>query len=364
MVNNSKEEWITLQEKIGFSFSRLLSFPLVPPEHVYFSLTNRCNLNCKMCDISKDPEDRECEHELTFAEVKDIILQIKQLGVRHLIFSGGEPFLKSKLLDMVEFAKSSGIKMVDIITNGVLLSDDIIQRLIKIPLSHITVSLDGLKECNDFIRSEGMFACAERNIDKLNYYKAKKNSYFPSLGINFTIMNSNIGDMLPMVEFARLKKCNIIVFQPLLFSNTKMYEKVNSPLWPSLEMIGQLEEIIPKIIRIKHTDSNPCVYTDDAILKSLPAYFRGKRPQSSFKCYEGIKRIVITSDGKLWSCSGIYGDLKEKSLKSIWYSISAAKMRIKARKCKEHCLQDCVYFPSDVLNDTLCFLKNFNCIKK
>jgi len=359
MVNNSKEEWIAFQEKIGFYFGRLFSFPLVPPEHVYFSLTNRCNLHCKMCDISKDPGDKERECELSFSDVKNVILQIKQLGIRHLIFSGGEPFLKNKLLEMIEFAKNTGIEMVDVITNGVLLNDKDIQRLIKNSLNHITVSLDGLKKHNDFIRGEGMFDCAERNIDKLNYYKAKQNSYFPSLGINFTVMNSNIDDMISMIEFARSKKCNIIVFQPLLFNNTKMYEKVNNPLWPSEEAVERLEKIIPEIIKIKSEINDLNIYTDNEILKALPGYFKGKRPKSHFKCYEGIKRIVITSDGKLWSCSGVYGDLKEKSLKRIWYSFNAAKMRIKSKKCTEHCLQDCVYFPSNLIGDIKKFFKLF-----
>src|SRR5574340_220549 len=48
-----------------------------------------------------------------------------------------------------------------------------------------------------------------------------------------------------------------------------------------------------------------------ALLGSAHALWR-RRPAAlgwllgkHFKCYEGIKRIVITCDGKLWSCSGI-----------------------------------------------------------
>ncbi|MBL7196989.1 MAG: radical SAM protein [Candidatus Omnitrophica bacterium] len=349
MNNHFHKEWSNLKEKMGFYFGRLISYPLVPPEHVYFSITNRCNLRCQMCDISKDPSSEE--NELSTNRIKDIISQIRDMNVKHLIFSGGEPFLRNDLLKLVEFAVLNNIKMVDIISNGTLLKDDIIERLIKIKLNHITVSLDGLSATNDKIRGKGTFKRSEANIDRLNYYKSKYNSSFPTLGINFTVMNENIDDMLPMVEFARSKKCNIIVFQPVLFNNTKMYQKKTSPLWPSETNIEKLKGIIKEVVKLKEEIKDLCIYTDAAILGAFPDYFEGKRMKNNFKCYEGIKRIVITCDGRLWSCLNIYGNLKIKRLKAIWLSFAAYKMRNRVKKCREHCLQDCIYFPLDIINE-------------
>ena len=352
---NLEREYLNLEEKLGFYFGRLISYPLIPPEHVYFSLTSRCNLRCRMCDIPKNPS--RIEDELSVSKIKDIILQIKDMGIKHIIFSGGEPLLREDLIELVEFAVANSIKMVDIITNGILLTDDIIQSLIKLKLNHITISLDGLRESNDKIRGEGVFDKAETNIDKFNYYKSQLDSSFPTVGINFTIMDENINDILPMVEFARAKKCNIIVFQPLLFNNTKMYEKRCNSLWPSEENIFKLKHIVKKVISLKEKSDDLYIYTDKTILKELPNYFMGKRPGSHFKCYEGIKRIVIRCDGKLWSCGGIYSDLNSAALKNIWFSQEAMKVRYDARKCKEHCLQDCVYFPSNILRQIRGFLK-------
>jgi len=352
---NLEREYLNLEEKLGFYFGRLISYPLIPPEHVYFSLTSRCNLRCRMCDISKNPS--RIEDELSVSKIKDIILQIKDMGIKHIIFSGGEPLLREDLIELVEFAVANSIKMVDIITNGILLTDDIIQSLIKLKLNHITISLDGLRESNDKIRGEGVFDKAETNIDKFNYYKSKHRLSFPTVGINFTIMDKNIDDMLPMIEFARNKKCNIIVLQPLLFNNTKMYEKKSNSLWPSGNSIKKLRNITKDVVKLKEKLSDLYIFTDKLILDKLPDYFLGRRPGSIFKCYEGIKRIVINCDGKLWSCVGIYGDLKKESLKNIWLSEEAMKVRNKVKKCKEHCLQDCVYFPNDVLGQTGNFLK-------
>ncbi len=355
MDEHLSKEYVALKEKIGFHLSRVIAYPLTPPEHVYLSLTNRCNLKCKMCDIYKNPSSKE--HELSTDIIKDVIAQIKEMGIKHLIFSGGEPLLRDDLVELVEFAVLRGLGMVDIISNGTLFNDDIIRRLINSGLNHITISLDGVGKVNDEIRGEGVFDKAAANIDRINYWKRRYESAFPTIGINFTIMDNNIDEILPMVEFARDKNCNILVFQPLLSNNTKMFEKEESVLWPKKESVSKMIEVFKEVKKLKNELSNLFIYTADAIIDSIPRYFEGKRLPKDFKCYEAIKRIVITYEGKVWSCVGIYGDLKQNSLRDIWHSKEAYKVRKKVRKCRQHCLQDCVYFPSNVFEEIDLFLK-------
>ena len=360
MDNYLDRELTNLEKKIGYYLGRLNSDPFIPPEHVYFSLTNRCNLRCEMCDIPKYSSKED--DELSAKELKSIILQIKEMGVQHLIFSGGEPLLRKDLLELVEYAVAKNIKMVDIITNGTLLNDDIIKKLIKCRLSHITISLDGLSKINSEIRGQGVFEKAESNIDKFNYYKEKYKALFPTVGINFTIMDRNVSDILPMIDFAASKKCNIIVFQPVLFSNIRMHEKRTNSLWPSKNTISKLKTIFEEVIRMKTALGSLFIYNDRLILEAMPSYFEGKKLPDNFKCYEGIKRMVITYDGKLWGCKGVYGDLKKKTLAESWFSNKAMEMRKEVKKCKRHCFQDCVYFPSDISGEIKSFLKNIESI--
>lgn len=349
-----QKEMNYFEELLGFYSGRLISYPLIPPEHVYFSLTSRCSLRCQMCDVaraSSRPED-----ELNTSEIKEIILQIKFLGAKHIIFSGGEPFLREDLLEILEFALSKKIENVALITNGLLLDEQVIERLIKIKLTHITVSLDGIEKTNDAIRGEGTFKKIVDNLDRLIFYKEKLSSRLPTIGINFTIMNKNITDMLEMVKFASQKKYNAIIFQPVLFSNISMHEKKSNVLWPSQENLPKLEKAISKLIKLKTSSSGLDINTDISILKAIPDYFRGETLSGDFKCYEAIKRIVITCAGKVWSCMGIYGDLKKDNLEKIWFSQEAAQTRGKIKHCFAHCLQDCVYLPADIMGETKQFL--------
>jgi len=332
---------------LGYYTSRVICHPLVPPEHVYFSLTNRCNLRCKMCGVSKDstPED----YELPTEKVKDIIMQIKEMGINHIIFSGGEPLLRKDLVEIVRFAHENNIKMVDLITNGTMLDDVIIKELAEAGLNYIGISIDGLSQASSKIRGPGVFEKVVGNIDNLNKYKSKYGKRSPALGINFTIMGENVNDILPMIDLARSIKCFFISFQPVLFNNTKMFVNRKNALWPQTGQINKLRNVIKELLRLKKEPNEVRIFTDEDVLNSLPDYFLGRRPKEDFKCYEAIKRIVITCAGQLWSCQGILGDLNKNTLSQIWYSGKTKKVRQDIKKCKRHCLQDCVYFPSDIL---------------
>jgi MoaA/NifB/PqqE/SkfB family radical SAM enzyme len=300
-----------------------------------------------MCEISKDSTPEESE--LPTDKVKDIIMQIKNMGINHIIFSGGEPLLRKDLLEIIKFAHENNIQMVDLITNGTLLDDALIRELIAAGLNHMGISIDGLSQISSNIRGPGVFEKIINNINKINLYKSKNNTPLPSLGINFTIMGENVSDMLPLVDLAKKINCLFISFQPVLFNNTKMYMNKKNTLWPDARRISDLRNVIKQLLKIKKESKGVNIFTDADVLNSLPDYFLGRRPQADFKCYEAIKRIVITCAGQLWSCQGILGDLNKNTLSQIWHSDKTKKVRQDIKKCRRHCLQDCVYFPSDIL---------------
>ena len=70
-----------------------------------------------------------------------IIDQIADFKIDHLIFSGGEPLLRRDIFDIIAHAADRGIKMIDLITNGLLIDKSVAQRLVKSRLTHITISI-------------------------------------------------------------------------------------------------------------------------------------------------------------------------------------------------------------------------------
>jgi MoaA/NifB/PqqE/SkfB family radical SAM enzyme len=111
------------------------------PIMLCIGLTTKCNLNCRHCSADANSENVFFPH----SELITIIDTAKELGVKKLIFGGGEPLLYEQLFDVCEYALAKGFK-VSFVTNGTLVSE-VIERFSKIlDYRHsfeVGVSLDG-----------------------------------------------------------------------------------------------------------------------------------------------------------------------------------------------------------------------------
>jgi len=333
-----KRSWLFLKRNCGHYFSSIFNYPMYPPEHVYFSLTNKCNLRCKICRISKVLTNED--DELTTEEWKEIIDQVVDMKINHIIFSGGEPLLREDIFDLIAYAVDKKIKLVDVTTNGILIDETVAKKLVDIGVNPVTISIDGLEETNDFIRGKGSFQKAMRAFDFINKYR---NSNLPMLGINFTITDFNIDQILPVIDLARNKKCNFFLLQPMLSDNTNMQARRKNELWVSGKNISELKKVIRKVLKLKRSLRNLSIRVNNRVLEMIPAYFIGQPLSRNLRCFEGIVRIVICLNGDLWSCRGIYGNLRNNSLENCWFSSRAKKIRQEVKQCKNHCLQNCIY---------------------
>ena len=115
---------------------------LAYPTDVSIITTYRCQMRCKMCDIWKNPSDRQ--KEITADDLK-ILPSFKFVNI-----TGGEPFQRDDLEEIVElmFTKSPRI----VISTSGWHYDRVIKLAKKFPNIGIRVSIEGLKETNDLLR--------------------------------------------------------------------------------------------------------------------------------------------------------------------------------------------------------------------
>ena len=127
--------------------------PHPPGPVVIWNLVRRCNLTCRHCySISADVD---FPGELSTDEVYAAMDDLKRFGVRVLILSGGEPLLRSDLLDIARRAKNMGF-YVGLSTNGTLIETHNVGELADIGFDYLGISLDGIEETHDrFRRKEG-----------------------------------------------------------------------------------------------------------------------------------------------------------------------------------------------------------------
>ena len=113
-----------------------------------FEVTERCNLRCQHCYISRDPtEDSGANPELDCAFICALLEEAAALGCKRLNLTGGEPLLRADFPDILLRAHRLGFS-VALATNATLISDDIADLLVRIPLGRISISIYGWDEAS------------------------------------------------------------------------------------------------------------------------------------------------------------------------------------------------------------------------
>lgn len=111
------------------------------PESVDIESSSFCNARCIMCT---HPRMTRKKGTMTWETFEKVVREAVDWGVPRLYLSGfGEAFIDKRLADKIRFAKDLGAPWVGVLTNGSLLSDDVIERILSSGLDELSVSMDG-----------------------------------------------------------------------------------------------------------------------------------------------------------------------------------------------------------------------------
>jgi radical SAM protein with 4Fe4S-binding SPASM domain len=135
------------------------------PSTVFWDITGECNLRCVHC---YNFEGKQHENELSTEEIKRALEEMSVFSVKSISFSGGEPFLRKDMLEIVHHATGLRFNSVGVSTNGILLDGDIARQLTAANLN-VQVSIDGDEaQVHDMARGvKGAFDGAVRGIKLL-----------------------------------------------------------------------------------------------------------------------------------------------------------------------------------------------------
>lgn len=110
------------------------------PVAATFSVTYRCSLACRHCFFDKKPST--AEDELTLTEIEKVLDELRDAGTLYLTFTGGEPFLRSDILDIVAAARKRRFA-VSLLTSGYLCDEPTLDKLAALWPESVQVSLYG-----------------------------------------------------------------------------------------------------------------------------------------------------------------------------------------------------------------------------
>ncbi|MDD4803143.1 MAG: putative heme d1 biosynthesis radical SAM protein NirJ1 [Syntrophomonas sp.] len=176
---------------------------------VVWNSTRTCNLHCRHCYM--DSEAKKYEDELTTGEAKKFIDDLAEFRVPVLLFSGGEPLMRSDFFELAEYTASRGIRPT-LSTNGTLITLDIARRIKEIGVGYVGISLDGLREVNDKFRGqEGAFLKAMQGIKNCVAVGQR-------VGLRFTINHHNLQEMDNIFDFIEAENIDRVCFYHLVYS--------------------------------------------------------------------------------------------------------------------------------------------------
>lgn len=285
-----------------------------PIVSIRISITNRCNENCLYCH-------HDCmipsEKEMTADEIYTICKIAKNLGVRKVRISGGEPLIRNDIVEIIEKINSLDFKDISITTNGSLLGK-YAEDLKKAGLDRVNVSLDTLNyEKHKMITGKNHF---KQVIDGI--LKAVEVDLYP-VKINTVLMKGvNEKEVYDLFEFTK-KHGIVLQLIELMTSENCDDNKFSQEYHYNLENIEkELEQKADKVIVRKFMQNRRKYYIDGGEIEIV-------RPMDNSKFCEKCSRLRITPEGKIKPCllrndnlvelvSFIKKGLSEKELEEIF----------------------------------------------
>ena len=323
-LSENLEYWLDARE------GELILLPRIPDVYkLYIEATTGCNLQCRTCirNIWDDPQAL-----MSRETIQNLLASLDDLpNLQRVIFSGfGESLTHPHIFDFIESIRKHELA-VTIATNGLLINPIIASELVKLGVDRVMISIDGGKpETFADVRGALLSQIVE-NIRHLNEAKRQLRSLFPSIGIEFVALRSNVAELEQVSQLAsQLNVSRILVSHVLPYTEELRdevlygYEPVppfKSISWP-LRADAWIMWATQDLPRMHWGADRRCRFVQDHAM--VIGWDGGISP-----CYalsHNYRYFAIDGREKQVSRYG-FGNVNESSLAEIWMSEDYVRFR-------------------------------------
>jgi len=284
------------------------------PFFLQWHLTEKCNLRCRHCYQQSPSGEMACEDVRQV--IGDIAVAIENWALHYEIevapsihFTGGEPFLRNDLFDILHLARLRGFT-TSLLSNGTLITGDIAQKIREAEVEDVQVSLDGMETVHDSIRGKGAFEKAIagcRNLVAMGI----------ELNLNMTVSSLNYRELGPVVQLAGDLGASSVGFSRLVPCGRGQDLSEHSLSPKQLSSLGKtlIESDNRSNVAITSRDPlfNILNITDDADLSRLDFPIGG--------CAAGVFGVTIAADGDIMPCRRMdlsIGNIMTDDFRQLW----------------------------------------------
>ena len=304
---------------------------------------NRCNCRCVMCDIWRIRQVRE----ITPRDLEPHLTSLRELNVKWIVFSGGEPLMHSDISSLSHVCRAEGVR-VTLLTAGLTLEKR--ADIVAASIDDLIVSIDGPPDIHNKIRGvPGAYRRLQRGIEALRQLRAE----MPIHG-RCTIQKGNFGELRNTVHAARALNLNSISFLAVdTTSNAFNRPGGWSPGHQATVALNTAEvaalesEIEALISEYENEIESGFVVENAEKLRRIPLRFRsrlGQIPAMAPRCNAPWVSAVVESDGTVRPCffHRPIGNIHEHPLADVVNSDEALNFRRNLDISRDPVCRNCV----------------------
>lgn len=303
-------------------------------EAISLEVTHRCICRCRMCNIWQIPDEVK---DLPLSAWTDLLSSPELRGLRELDITGGEPFLRDDLRDLLRWISRSKpeffphLRTIAVTTNGIL-TERVLEVTAEIigPLREqgidlvLACGMDAVGELHDQIRNlKNAWMKLSKTLTGLIQLRETHDNLI--LGIKTTIIPANVTELDRIAEFAREHRLFTIISPCIITANR----------FGNLELEEELQFKVTDIEAIKAFYSGPAFEWDGHRLAMLHYLSTGEVIKP---CSAGYNTVFVRHTGDVFPCPLIptsLGNIRAATLKSLLSSPAAYSFRKQIRSFPE-----------------------------
>ncbi len=309
--------------EVEFSPHRVHTLPVV-----VIAAHNQCGCRCVMCDIWKirDPQ------EITPSDLERLITPFRILGVRWVVFTGGEPQRNAKLFTLADMLRAEGIR-VTLLTAGLLLGSQV--ELVATAIDDVIISLDGPPTVHDEIRR------VPRAFDRIASGVRALRRHRPDMIIaaRCTVQRRNHQALCALIRAAKTIDLNSVSFLPAdvtssAFNRPQAWSRERQDeIALTAEEVEAFAEEVERVISEHRQDfDSGFIVETPAKLRRIVSYFRAQAGQAEHVaplCNAPWVSAVIDATGDVRPCffHPSIGNVREKTFNEIVNGPTALRFR-------------------------------------
>ncbi len=303
------------------------SSPLSRPEIVIWEITRRCNFSCAHCIVDADAQGGG-QAELDTEEAVQALHQLADLGVHSVFFSGGEPFLRRDLPELMRRGHQIAPFTFSAVSNGSILTAAMLRQVKDLGLKTLQISLDGATSEQFSQLRKGPPRAFEKALDAIRLC----HEVGLPVSVGMFLHPGNIDSIPQVVDLVARQGVSILRFSGFVpLGRGASPEIQESMRYDFDQMVGFFRFVAahdPVATGVTLAFDHAFGPTDDC-----------------FHCTAGERSFYLTAEGDVYPCPSFLhpdyrvGNVRDANLVSLWQNPRMRDFRIPPEEIRGHCAQ-------------------------